>query len=141
MFVKVLLIASMIITGVIFACGNQHNLTGPEKEIVGTWRLVEGAVDGNIVFNVFNVPIRSEIRFNSDGTWQDDDGGKGTWQLRSNQVVTNEISYYHEGDELTVLVTKAEALSRLSGNTELIVWLDQFLEPNDGVILIYKKTV
>ena len=136
MFAKVLLTASMIITGAIFACGN--SLTGPEKEIVGTWRLVEVLV-GDLIFDV---PISSEIRFNSDGTWQDDYGGKGTWRLRRNQVVTNERSYHlDEYDLLIVSVTKAEAFSRLSGNTELIVQLDPFLEPNDGVILIYEKTV
>ena len=34
MFVRVLLTASIVLTGAIFACGN--NLTGPEEELVGT---------------------------------------------------------------------------------------------------------
>ena len=29
---------------------------------------------------------RLETRFNSDGTWQDDQGGKGTWQIENNQL-------------------------------------------------------
>ena len=64
MFVRVLLTASIVLTGAIFACGN--NLTGPEEELVGTWRIVGGAI-ANLEF--YDELPNIEIRFNSDATW------------------------------------------------------------------------
>ena len=144
MFRKVLLTASIVITGSIFACGN--NLTGPEEEFVGTWRFV-GAAVGDLEF--YDAP-RVEMRFNSDGSWQDDYGSKGTWRIENNQLTlsddtgeTERWTYYLDGDDLTLIFTKAQFLSYLRQSGDFTEednrLLDQLLGPNDAVRLFFQR--
>ena len=144
MFTKVLLTVSIIITGAIFACGN--NLTGPEKELVGSWRFV-GAAVGDLEF--YDAP-RIEMRFNSDSTWQDDHGGKGTWRIESNQLTisddtgeTERWTYFLDGNDLTFIFTKAQFLSYLRQSGDFTEEdnriLDQLLGPNDTVRLFFAR--
>ena len=111
-----MLAISVIMMGTLLACGG--NLTGPEKELVGTWRLV-GFAFGDLEF--YNAP-RLETRFNSDGTWQ---GDKGTWQIENNQLTviddtgeTERWTYFLDGDDLTLILTKAEFLGYLTDVTQ-----------------------
>ena len=146
MFAKVLFTASIVITGAIFACGS--NLTGPEKELVGTWRFV-GAAVGDLEF--YNAP-RGEMRFNSDGTWQDDYGAKGTWRIENNQLTlsdetgeTERWTYYLDGSDLTLIFTKAQFVSYLRQSGDFTEEdnriLDQLLGPSGTVRLFYERKV
>lgn len=139
-----MLAISVIIMGTLLACGD--NLTGPEKELVGTWRLV-GFAFGDLEF--YNAP-RLETRFNSDGTWQDDQGGKGTWQIENNQLtVINDTgeaerwTYFLDGDDLTLILTKVEFLGYLIRSSDFTAedyrLLDQLLESNDTVRIFLQQ--
>ena len=54
MFSKLLITVFIVITGTIFGCGK--NPTGPEEELVGTWRFVGAAVGD---FERYGMPRKS----------------------------------------------------------------------------------
>ena len=118
MFAKGLLIAFMVITGAIFACGN--NLTDSEKELVGTWKFV-GIDFGDLEFyNFYQIVPRIEIRFNSDNTWESDYGDRGTWRISNKQIIRSDdtgeidkITYFLDGNDLTLIFTKSQFLRYL----------------------------
>lgn len=103
----------LILASGMIACGD--SLTGPEKELVGSWTFVDTDIvtvfaerfEEYLVAQGMN-PIqartlvnsaftgaeedfrnwRSTVRFNEDNTWEDNHGKKGTWRI--------------DGDELTI---------------------------------------
>ena len=144
---KFIFTASVIILVALCGCGS--NLTGPEEELIGTWRFV-GAAIGDLEF--YNAP-RIEMRFNSDSTWQDDHGGKGTWKIENNQLTlsddageTDRWTYYLDGNDLTLVFTKAQFILYLIQSGESFTEednriLDQLLGPGDTVRLFFARKV
>ena len=129
----VLLFAAALITG---ACGS--SLTGPEKALVGTW-VFAGAAFGNYEF-YDNIP-RLEIRFNADGTTEDDQGGMGTWKIENNQLFLDGESgtYYLDGDDLTLIISKTEFLEYADFTEEDYRIFNELLEPDDTVRMFFKR--
>ena len=90
------------------------------------------------------------MRFNSDSTWQDDHEGKETWRIESNQLTisddtgeTERWTYFLDGNDLTIIFTKAQFLSYLRQGGDFTEEdnriLDQLLGPNDSVRLFFAK--
>ena len=108
-----LAVGIVVLTLGMVACGNTP--TGPEEELVGTWRfedtdfirvfsdsfeaylIAQGAsrsqaraiVDSTFVgAEDLNERLRGTLRLNADKTWEDDRGGAGTWRVDGNEIVT-----------------------------------------------------
>ncbi len=117
-----LAVGIVVLTLGMVACGNtptspeeENTLTGPEEELVGTWRFEDtdfirvfsdifedylvaqgesrsqarAIVDSAFVgAENLNERLRFTLRLNANKTWNDDRGGAGTWRVDGNDLVT-----------------------------------------------------
>ncbi len=159
----------------LIACGNEP--TGPEAELVGTWTfedtdmvmvftdrfrnyLVDQGLSRTQANEIVNAmfadaeanirSLRSMIRFNEDNTWEDDSGGRGTWRVEGNELVSSNedgtverVEYFLDGDDLTLIITKAWILENIRQDedfdAEVYELYNTILASSDVLRIFYRR--
>ena len=165
----------LILASGMIACGD--SLTGPEKELVGSWTFVDtdmvtvfaNRFEEYLVAQGMN-PIqartlinsafsgaeanlrnrRSTVRFNEDNTWEDNHGNKGTWRIDGDKLTstdddgtTERTDYFLDGDDLTLIYTKAQFLEDLredqNFDAEIYEFYNNILNEGDVIRIFYRR--
>lgn len=96
--------------------------------------------------------FRPTIRFNADGSWEDNSGESGTWRVEGNSLISVEdgdeeiIKYFVDGDDLT-LIFSSESFLETGRNDEdltneevaLFRFLEAVLDEDTNIRLFYKR--
>ncbi len=96
--------------------------------------------------------FRPTIRFNADGSWEDNSGEGGTWRVESNSLIFVEdgdeesIKYFVDGDDLTLIFSSEPFLETVRNDEDLTneeVALFRFLEAvfdeDTNIRFLYKR--
>ena len=119
------------------ACGDsEDNPVAPDEDLVGSWAFDSTDIVDVITARIDEIlgdlgvdqeetdelladfrvgagdsisGMRSTIRFNADGSFEDDQGGSGTWRVEGNSLIRVEdgdeerVKYFVDGDDLTLI--------------------------------------
>lgn len=91
------------------------------------------------------------VRFNADNTWEDDTGDAGTWRIDGDELVTTHAGgtveraeYFLDGDNLTLIYTKALFLDLLRQNddfdAEVYEMFNTILNAGDVFRIFYNRS-
>lgn len=93
--------------------------------------------------------IRSTIRFNADGSWEDDSGDSGTWRVEGNTLITvdeddteERVKYFVDGDDLTLIFSSELLLDAFRADedfTDLDVAMFEMIFAEDTNIRFFLK--
>ena len=93
--------------------------------------------------------IRSTIRFNADGSFEDDQGSSGTWNVEGNTLVTVEdgdeerVKYFVDGNDLTLIFSSEMVLDVWREDEDLtdeeVEALEEILDEGINIRLFYKR--
>ena len=94
---------------------------------------------------------RLMVRFNADNTWEDDTGDAGTWRIDGDELVTTHAGgtveraeYFLDGDNLTLIYTKALFLDLLRQNddfdAEVYEMFNTILNAGDVFRIFYNRS-
>ena len=152
------------------ACGGEDNPVAPDEDLVGSWvfdstdmvdvmlagfeeSLRDAGVDqrdtNRIIaafradFEVRMAGLRSIIRFNADGSFEDDQGNSGTWRVEGNTLVTVEdgdeerVKYFVDGNDLTLIFSSEMLLDVFREDEDLtdeeVEALEEIFRLDEGI--------
>ena len=94
--------------------------------------------------------IRSTIRFNADGSWEDDSGGSGTWRVEGNTLITvdeddteDRVKYFVDGDDLTLIFSSEYLLDSFREDDDFtdedIVLFREIFDEDTNIRFFFKR--
>ena len=105
------------------------------------------AVISNFRIYLENLPItRLTIRFNADGSSEEDQGNRGTWWVEGNILIDEDgerTKYFVDGDNLTLIYSSEFLLDALREDDDLtdeaLVWLREIFDEDVNIRLFFKR--
>ena len=152
------------------ACGGEDNPVAPDEDLVGSWifdstdmidviaasmeeslrevGLGQDEIDELLAefradFEDNISRLRSTIRFNADGSFEDDQGNSGTWRVEGNTLVTVEdgdeerVKYFVDGNDLTLIFSSEMLLDVFREDEDLtdeeVEALEEIFRLDEGI--------